>query len=89
MEMIQKQPMFVSHKYIVVMHLKAVSSYMYMYMYHHDILIGFSELNQGLACQVIKAQIVPFHLWWLIQGWVSQIGKKTMVRASDKVQEKL
>ena len=69
------------------MHLTAVSSY--MYMYHHDILIGFSELNQGLACQVIKAQIVPFHLWWLIQGWVSQIGKKTMVKASDKVQEKL
>ena len=60
MEMIQKQPMFVSRTYIVVMHLTAVSSY--MYMYHNDILIGFSELNQGLACQVIKAQIVPFHL---------------------------
>ena len=47
-----------SHVYsFVVMHLTAVSSY--MYMYHHDILIGFSELNQGLACQVVKAQIVP------------------------------
>ena len=54
MEMIQKLPMFVSHMYIVVMHLTAVSSY----MYQHDILIGFIELNQGLACQVIKAQIV-------------------------------
>ena len=54
MEMIQKLPMFVSHMYIVVMHLTAVSSY----MYQHDILIGFLELNQGLACQVIKAQIV-------------------------------
>ena len=43
MEMIQKLPMFVSHMYIVVMHLTAVSSY----MYQHDILIGFSELNQG------------------------------------------
>ena len=41
MEMIQKQPMFVSHMYIVVMHLTAVFSY----MYQHDILIGFSELN--------------------------------------------
>ena len=54
MEMIQKLPMFVSHMYIVVMHLTAVSSY----MYQHDILIGFLELNQGLACQVIKAQVV-------------------------------
>ena len=50
MEMIQKLPMFVSHMYIVVMHLTAVSSY----MNQHDILIGFLELNQGLACQVIK-----------------------------------
>ena len=33
----------------------AVSSY----MCQHDILIGFSQLNQGIACQVIKAQIVP------------------------------
>ena len=55
MEMIQKLPMFVSHKYIVVMHWTTVSSY----MYQHDILIGFSELNQGLACQVVKALIVP------------------------------
>ena len=55
MEMIQKLPMFVSHMYIVVMHLTAVSSY----LYQHDILTGFLELNQGLACQVIKAQIVP------------------------------
>ena len=55
MEIIQKLPMFVSHMYIVVMHLAAVSSY----KYQHDILIGFLELNQGLACQVIKAQIVP------------------------------
>ena len=58
MEMIQKLPMFVSHMYIVVMHLTAVSSY----MYQHDILIGFLELNQGLACQVIKAQISVFTL---------------------------
>ena len=36
MEMIQKLPMFVSHLYIVVMHLTAVSSN----MYQHDILIG-------------------------------------------------
>ena len=36
MEMIQKLPMFVSHMYIVVMHLTAISSY----MYQHDILIG-------------------------------------------------
>ena len=55
MEMNQKLPMFVSHMYIVAMHLTAVSSY----MYHHGNLIGFSELNQGLACQVVKAQIVP------------------------------
>ena len=46
MEMIQKLPVFVSHMFIVVMHLTAVASY----MYQHDILIGFSELNQGLAC---------------------------------------
>ena len=43
MEMIQKLPMFVSHMYIVVMHVTAVTSY----MYQHDILIWFSELNQG------------------------------------------
>ena len=55
MEMIQKLPMFVSHMYVVVMHLTAVCSY----KYQHNILIGFSELNQGLACQVVKAQIVP------------------------------
>ena len=55
MEMIQKQPMFVSHMYIVVMHLTAVSSY----MYQHDILIWFSELNQGLTCQVVKTHLVP------------------------------
>ena len=54
LKMIQKLPMFVSHIHIVVMHLTAVSSY----MCQHDILIGFSELNQGLACQVIKAQTV-------------------------------
>ena len=35
MEMIQKLPVFVSHMYIVVMHLTAVSSH----MYQHDILI--------------------------------------------------
>ena len=29
------------------------------YMYQHDILIGFSELNQGLACQVVNAHRVP------------------------------
>ena len=51
-EMIQKLPMFVSHMYIAVMHITAVSSYMYQY----DILIGFSELYQGLACHVIKPQ---------------------------------
>ena len=51
---IQKLPMFVGHMYILVMHLAAVSSY----MYQHDILNGFSELNQRLACQVVKAQIV-------------------------------
>ena len=55
MEMIQKLPMFVSLMYVVVMRLTAVSSY----MYHHDILTGFSELNHGLACQVVKTQIVP------------------------------
>ena len=51
MEMFQKLLMFVSHMYIVVLHLTAVSSY----MYQHDISIGFSELNQGLACQIVKA----------------------------------
>ena len=55
LEMIQKLPMFVSHMYIVDIHLTAVS----LYMYQHNILVGFLELNQGLACQVIKAQIVP------------------------------
>ena len=35
MEMIQKLPVFVSHMYIVVMHLTAVSSH----MYQRDILI--------------------------------------------------
>ena len=53
MEMIQKLSMLVSHMYIVVIHLTAVSSY----KYQHEILIGFLELNQGLACQVINAQI--------------------------------
>ena len=43
MEMIQKLPLFVSHIYILVMHLTVVSSY----MYQHDISIWFSELNQG------------------------------------------
>ena len=51
MEMIQKLSMFVSHMYIVVMYLTALSSY----MCQHDIL--FSELNQGLVCWVVKAQI--------------------------------
>ena len=37
LEMIQKLPIFVSHIYIVVMYLTAVSSY----MCQHDILIGF------------------------------------------------
>ena len=55
MEVIEKLPMFVSHMYIVVMDLPAVSSYMYQL----DILIGFLELNEGLACQVVKAHIVP------------------------------
>ena len=36
MEMIQKLPMFVSHMYIIVMLLTAVSSN----MYQHNILIG-------------------------------------------------
>ena len=54
MDLIQKLLMFVSHIYIVVVHLTAVSSY----MYQQDILIGFSELYQGLPWQVIKAQIV-------------------------------
>ena len=95
-------------------------------MYQHNILIGFSEFNQGLGCQVVKSQNSAFTLsWWitlcflyiitiyvyiidyiitckmqrkqcsnlnlrwLIQEWVSKIGKKTIVRASDKVQEKL
>ena len=53
MEMIQKLPIFVSHIYIVVMHPTAVSSY----MYQHDILIGFPELNQGLAYQVVLKPI--------------------------------
>ena len=52
MEMIQKLPLFVSHMYIVVMLLTAVSSY----MYQHDVLM---LLNKGLAYQVIKAHIVP------------------------------
>ena len=39
----------------------AVSSY----MHQRDILIGFLELNQGLACQVVKAQIVPYFSWWI------------------------
>ena len=56
MEVIQKLPLFVSHIYIVVMHLIAVSSY----VYQHDILIGFSELNQGLACQVVKSPYGAF-----------------------------
>ena len=43
MEMIQELPLFVSHMYITVMHITTVSSY----MYQHDILIGFSKLNQG------------------------------------------
>ena len=43
MEMIQKLPLFVSHMYIAVMHITTVSSY----MYQHDILMGFSKLNQG------------------------------------------
>ena len=55
MELIQRLLMFVSHIYIVVMHQAAVSSY----MYQHEILTGFSELNQGLAYQVVKARIVP------------------------------
>ena len=37
LEMIQKLPIFVSHIYIVVMYLTAVSSY----MCQHHILIGF------------------------------------------------
>ena len=40
-DFIQKLPMFVSHIDIVVIHLTAVSSY----IYQHDILIGFTELN--------------------------------------------
>ena len=56
LELIQKLLMFVSHMYIVFMHWTVVPSYN---MYQHDILIGFSELNQGLACQVVKALIVP------------------------------
>ena len=55
LELIQKPLMFVSHMYIVFMHWTAVPSD----MYQHDILIGFSELNQGLACQFVKALIVP------------------------------
>ena len=29
-------------------------------MYQHDILIGCSEFNQGLGCQVVKTKMVPF-----------------------------
>ena len=56
MEMIQKLPLFVSHVYIIVMHPIAASSY----MYQHDVLIGFSELNQGSACQVVKSPYCAF-----------------------------
>ena len=55
LELIKKPLMFVSHMYIVFMHWTAVPSD----MYQHDILIGFSELNQGLACQFVKALMVP------------------------------
>ena len=59
MEMIQKLPMFVSHIYIVVMHLTAVSSY----MYQHDILIGFLEFNQGFTVSLpgYKNSLVSLH----------------------------
>ena len=50
MDLIQKLPLFVSHIYIVVMELTALSSY----MYQHDILIGFSELNQWLGCRAVR-----------------------------------
>ena len=56
MEMIQKLPLFVSPMYIIVMHPIAVSSY----IYQHDVLIGFSELNQGSACQVVKSPYCAF-----------------------------
>ena len=61
-ESIQKLPMFVSHIDIVVIHLTAVS----LYMHQHDILIGFLELNQGLACQVVQAPNSAFTMsWWI------------------------
>ena len=41
MDLIQKLPMFVSHMYIVVMHLTAVISY----MYQQDILISSMALE--------------------------------------------
>ena len=52
LDLIRKLLMFVSHMYIVVMRLTAVASH----IYQHDILTGFSGLNEGLACQVVKAQ---------------------------------
>ena len=45
MDLIQKLPMFVSHMYIVVMHLY-IYSCISSYMYQHDILFRFTEMNQ-------------------------------------------
>lgn len=103
--------------HILVVHLTAVSSY----RYQNGILIGFSELNQGLACQVVKAHMVPLlcldgqlsvffkqlqctctilHVKCkessaLIKLQVAYMGlriksrEKTIVRASEKEQEKI
>ena len=57
MDLIQKLPMFVSHMYIVVMHLTAV--YLHTCTNMTFCLGSRLEMNQVLACQVIKAQIVP------------------------------
>ena len=37
----------------------ASNSCIFIHVYQYDILIWFSELNQGLACQVVKTHTVP------------------------------
>ena len=53
LNVVLRKPLFA--RYTVVIHYTAVAPY----MYQHDTLIArLSEMNQGFACQAVKAKIV-------------------------------
>ena len=62
MEMIQNLPMFVSHMYIVVMHLTAVSSYIYVPTWHFDRVL---RVEPGVSLSGCKSPNSFYFVLWI------------------------